>query len=93
MGWREYIFDILVPTSVHIPAELLEEVDRRARRLKISRNRFIVRALEKEIAGEAAWSPGFFEQLGRVTADEAEAVGEMARAIRAGRASKGPPRF
>ena len=36
-------------TSIHIPKPLLAAVDRKARTLKISRNRLIVRALEKEL--------------------------------------------
>jgi metal-responsive CopG/Arc/MetJ family transcriptional regulator len=80
-----------MPTSLHIPKPLLDEVDRRARRLKMSRNRFIVRAIEREVAAETEWSPGFFEKLAQVSLEEAAAVDEMMDAIRAGRTRKGPP--
>jgi hypothetical protein len=35
-----------MPTTVHIPPALLKSVDRRAKALGISRNRFIVRAVQ-----------------------------------------------
>lgn len=84
---------ILMPTSVHIPKPLLEAVDRRAEALRISRNRLIVRALERELTEGEAWSPGFFERLG--AADEATrgAVDEMRAAIRSARRSKAPRRL
>lgn len=76
-----------MPTSVHIPKQILAAVDRRARRLKLSRNRYIVRALEKELANETEWSPGFFEQLAEVEPGDAEAVDEMLEAIERHRTS------
>ncbi|HEV2853805.1 MAG TPA: ribbon-helix-helix protein, CopG family [Thermoanaerobaculia bacterium] len=77
-------------TSIHIPKPLLEAVDRRARALKISRNRLIVRALERELTAGADWSPGFFEQLGSVTPDTAAAVDELLASVRQARTSKLP---
>jgi len=82
-----------MPTSVHLPKPLLEAVDRRARRLKISRNRFIVQALQKELARETEWSPGFFEQFERIDKDDAVAIDEMLAAIRSNRTSKKPHRL
>jgi hypothetical protein len=84
-------FDYIVPTSLHIPKVLLTAVDRRARHLRISRNRFIVRLLEKELADEAHWSPGFFERLVDVEADDVAAVRDLEASIRATRTRKGPP--
>lgn len=78
-------------TSIHIPKLLLEAVDRKARTLKISRNRLIVRALEKELTPGADWSPGFFEQLRTAGPETAAAVDEMLVAVRRARTSK-PPR-
>ncbi len=78
-------------TSVHIPKDLLEAVDRRARALKISRNKLIIRALEREIEGAATWSPGFFEQL-EETDEQLEAdVDRLLDAVVGARRSKGPP--
>ena len=82
-----------MPTSVHLPKPLLEAVDRRARRLKMSRNRFIVRTLEREIDRESDWSPGFFEKLADISTEDIDAVNEMAREIAKHRTRKGPPRL
>jgi metal-responsive CopG/Arc/MetJ family transcriptional regulator len=62
------------PTSVHIPKPLLEAVDRKARTLRMSRNRLIVRALEREVTRDTDWSPNFFERLARVDREVAEAA-------------------
>lgn len=78
-------------TSIHIPKPLLEAVDRKARALKISRNRLIVRALERELTPGADWSPGFFEQLSAVDAETTAAVDESLASVRQARSSK-PPR-
>ena len=85
----DYTLNIVMATSVHIPRVLLDAVDRRARQLKISRNRFILRVLEEELVRTTEWSPGFFEKLGAGAADRA-AVEEMLGAIRANRTGKKP---
>ena len=87
----EYILTIAVATSVHIPRKILEAVDRRARRLKMSRNRFIVRTLEKELSNETEWSPEFFTRLAEIEPGDADAVDEMVVAIEARRTRKRPP--
>lgn len=78
-----------MPTSIHVPDELLAAVDRKAKSLKISRNRLIVRALEREI-GEPGWPPGFFEQLRGATGGAGEALRDSLAAVRANRRSKPP---
>ncbi len=83
-----------MPKGIHLPEPLLEAVDRQARRLKISRNRFIVRALEKAIARPSGWSPGFFERLAAAEPQVVSAVDEMLEAIRATRqrrSAQAPP--
>jgi hypothetical protein len=82
-----------MPTSVHIPKPLLDAVDRRARALKISRNRLIVKALEREVSGGAGWSPEFFERLRDVDEPLAGAVDELLGHVRAARRSKEPRRL
>lgn len=77
-------------TSVHIPKPLLEAVDRRARALKVSRNKLIVQALEREVTAGADWPAGFFEKLEKGNAEVARAVDDMSKAIRASRKSKEP---
>lgn len=80
-----------MPTSVHIPKMVLDKIDRRARTLKISRNRFIVRTLEKELARESEWTPGFFDELAQIEPDDAAAVEEMTASITAKRTRKRAP--
>jgi hypothetical protein len=82
-----------MPTSVHIPKPLLVAVDRRARALKISRNKLIVQALEKEVASGSSWSPDFFARLESPEPGVEDAAVEMLDAIRRGRRSKKPVRF
>lgn len=82
-----------MPTSVHIPKPLLVAVDRRARALKISRNRLIVQALEREITEGSNWSPDFFGQLESAETGVEDAAGEMLKAIQSQRRSKKPVRL
>ena len=82
-----------MPTSVHIPKPLLDAVDRRAKALNISRNRLIVKALERELSQPSDWSPGFFERLSVVGEGTAKAVQNLRVAVRAARRSKKPRRL
>ncbi|MFO0873883.1 MAG: ribbon-helix-helix protein, CopG family [Phycisphaerales bacterium] len=66
-----------MPTSVHLPKSLLDAVDRRARSLRLSRNKLIVRALERELRDGHDWSPGFFDRLGESDPQVSSAVDEM----------------
>lgn len=84
---------IVVPTSIHLPKGLLEAVDRRARALKISRNQFMVRALQHELQSGSDWSPGFFERLSAVDEETAASVDELLEAVRKARKSKAPRRL
>lgn len=77
-------------TTVHLPAGLLDDVDRRARALRVSRNRIIVRALEREVRNPSGWSPEFFDRLRDVDEDTAGAVDQLLAAVRRGRRSKTP---
>lgn len=80
-----------MPTSVHLPKELLKAVDRKAKALRMSRNQLVVRALQREVDA-AEWSPGFFEKLAPDT-ETHKAVDEMLGAIRKGRRSKPARQF
>ena len=80
-------------TSVHIPKALLQAVDRRARALKLSRNKLIIQALEREVTGGADWPAGFLEKLGKADPELVSAVDEMSNAIHSNRRSKGPTRL
>lgn len=78
-----------MPTSVHIPKPLLAAVDRKAKELRISRNRLIVQVLEREL--EREWSPGFFERLDQIDADTAETFRKSMDVVVSSRRSKKPP--
>ena len=77
-------------TSVHIPKPLLVAVDRKARSLKISRNKLIIRALQREVTLGVAWSPGFLEQLAAEEPGIEAAADQMLQGIRNQRRSKKP---
>lgn len=82
-----------MPTSVHIPSQLLKQADQRAHALGISRNRLIIRALERELTAGSDWSAGFFDRLRATDEDLCEAVDEMLSAVKSGRRSKAPRNF
>lgn len=92
-GDERVYYKYTMPTSVHIPKPLLVAVDRRARALKISRNRLIVQALEREVTEGSKWSPDFFDRLESVQPDVEEATDEMVKAIQKQRRSKKPVRL
>jgi metal-responsive CopG/Arc/MetJ family transcriptional regulator len=82
-----------MPTSVHLPSQLLEAVDRRARALRISRNQLVVRALEREVQGGNDWSPDFFEMLAEVTSETRDDVDDLLEQVRGARTSKSARRL
>jgi len=80
-----------MPTTVHIPPALLKSVDRRARALGVSRNRLIVKALERAVSERAEWAPEFLERLRRVDDDTRAAGDDLLAEVTRRRGSK-PPR-
>lgn len=82
-------------TTVHLPPELVERVDRRAQELGMSRNLYIRRALERAVEDETRWSPAFLRMIAEAAEDAegAEAVDEMRRAIATRRTRKNPPKL
>ena len=80
-------------TTVHLPADLLASIDRQARALAMSRNRYVIRALERSLASETAWSTDFVEELASARADGEgrRALEELRAVVAAGRTRKGPP--
>ena len=89
----EYIMSILaeMPTSVHIPPTLLHAVDRRAAQLQVSRNRFIIQALQQALAEHVSWSSQFLDALGEPL--PSGVVDELLETIQLNRSSKGPVRL
>jgi hypothetical protein len=86
-------FKYTMPTSVHIPKPLLIAVERKARALKISRNRYIVQALERDVTQGSNWSPDFFGRLESTEAGVEAAAEEMLKKIQGARRSKRPVRL
>lgn len=82
--------NIFMPTTVHIPAELLKSVDRRAKALGVSRNRLIVRALEQAVSERSGWTPEFLERLRNVDRETSAAVDELLADVKRSRRSKQP---
>jgi predicted transcriptional regulator len=80
-----------MPTTVHIPAPLLKSVDRRATALGMSRNRLIVKALERAVGEQGKWAPEFLERLRQVDDETVDAVDELLNNVKQARRSK-PPR-
>jgi metal-responsive CopG/Arc/MetJ family transcriptional regulator len=80
-----------MPTTIHIPPGLLKSVDRRAKALGLSRNRLIVRALERVVSERSAWAPEFLEKLRAVDQDTREGVDELAASVKQARRSKPAP--
>ena len=79
-----------MPTTVHIPAPLLKSVDRRAKALGVSRNRLIVRALERAVSERAGWAPEFLETLRKVDDETVAAVDDLLTNVKQARRSKPP---
>jgi hypothetical protein len=78
-------------TSVRLPDELVEALDRRAAALGLTRSQLIVQAVEQALADGSAWSPGFLKAIGTPRPELEEAVDEMLGAIRTRRSRKEPP--
>jgi predicted transcriptional regulator len=80
-------------TTIHLPPNLLETVDHRARELGMSRNRYIIRALERILENETQWSNRFVEALeaARFDEDGRQAMEELRTQISANRTRKAPP--
>lgn len=80
-----------MPTTIHVPAPLLTAVDRRAKALRISRNRLIVQALEQAVHERSGWSREFLDRLRDVDAATAAGVDQLTMEIKQARRSKTPP--
>jgi len=80
-----------MPTTVHLPPALLKSVDRRAKALGLSRNRLIVRALERVVSDRSGWAPEFLHKLRSADPLVAEAVDRLVDEVAAARRSKRPP--
>ena len=78
-------------TTVHLPREILEQIDSRARDLKISRNRYILESLRRTLSNQDEWPPEFLEKIRDWSSNEeevGETVDDMLAAIQSNRRSR-----
>ena len=83
VGSPQWVYLRTMSTTIHIPDRLLAQVDRRAQELGLSRNRLILRAIERLIEQENTWSTSFLDELHRASGDREgrRALSQMRRAI------------
>jgi predicted transcriptional regulator len=78
-------------TSVRLPDELLEALDRRAAARGLTRSQLIVEAVEQALEDCSSWSPRFLKAIGTPRPELDGAVDEMLAAIQRRRSRKGAP--
>ena len=78
-------------TSVRLPDDLVEALDRRAEALGLTRSQLIVRAVEKAIAESSEWSPKFLDAIGSPRDELNNAVDELMDAITSRRSRSEAP--
>ena len=59
----------MMRTVLHLPADLLVSVDRQTRQVGVSRNHYVVRAIERALAVDNGWSLDFIDELEAARAD------------------------
>jgi hypothetical protein len=77
-------------TTVYLPQGLIDELDRRARRLGVSRNHLIMRAVQKELS-DLSWPPGFFDRFRGADPGLVQTIERMERDMARPPASKKGP--
>jgi hypothetical protein len=82
-----------VPISIHLPAEILNRVDRRARGLGLSRSRYIAQALGRDLESGGAWSEGFFDQLRDLSHADTTAAASLSDVVHRRSSRKRAPRL
>jgi metal-responsive CopG/Arc/MetJ family transcriptional regulator len=80
-------------TSVRLPHELLQALDRRAAALGLTRSQLILQAVEQALEEYSAWSPAFLKAIGTRRPELDEAAEQMMNAIRARRSRNEVPRL
>lgn len=87
--------NVFMPTTIHIPDALLEQVDTRAKTLGISRNRLILEALEEKVGARDEWAPELAAMLAAPVASAAgKELEDSLAVVRSRRSSRrGPPKL
>jgi hypothetical protein len=81
-------------TTIHFPEDILRRIDAVARRRGISRNRFVIQACERAVAGDSGQWPEHFFELDLSPDDQAllnQATVELQEAVMRSRANRGAP--
>jgi hypothetical protein len=82
-----------VSATVRLPKPLLDAVDRRARAMSMSRSQWIARALERALACDLGWSPGFFERFEATDESMRRTLDGLLVSVSRRRMSKMPPKL
>ena len=72
-------------TSIRLPEELIDALDRKAAAQGITRSQFIIQAVQHALSDQSAWSSAFLKAVGSPRPELEEAVDAMMDAIRARR--------
>jgi predicted DNA-binding protein len=78
-------------TSIRLPDELVDALDRRASALGLTRSQLIIQAVERALEEYAAWSPAFLKAIGTRRPELEEAAEEMMAAIQSTRSRNEAP--
>ncbi len=78
-------------TSVRLPDELIEALDRRAAARGLTRSQLIVEAVERALDDCSAWSPRFLKAISTPHPELSGAVDELVSSIRRRRTGKEAP--
>ncbi len=77
--------------TIHLPAQVLQRVDLRARRLGLTRSRYICETLEQDLQRQGGWPEGFIDALRDVSDEEVHAVDSMVKHLARRRSRKPAP--
>jgi metal-responsive CopG/Arc/MetJ family transcriptional regulator len=78
-------------TSIRLPEELVDALDRRAAAQGLTRSQLIIQAVEQALAEQSDWSPRFLKAISTTRPELDEAVDEMMDAIRSRRSRNPAP--
>lgn len=70
-----------MPTTIHLPESVLKRVDSRAKRLGVTRSRYICETLENDLQKDDAWPEDFIAALRDVQQGDKKAVDAMLKNI------------
>ena len=82
----------MATTTIHVPDNLLREIDRAAKALEMSRNRFVLRGCIDALKRyEGDWPEGFFSRRSQVEDQPllSEATAELEREVLSRRLNRG----